>query len=195
MYQKMIPEEKTPAKRNFAPFSLNCSFLPFSQNPRPHRMRGFTLIELLVVVLIIGILVAVAVPQYRYIVNKSRFQQAVVFVDSLAKAQQVYRMANGSYATDITALDIALPADFNSSGGTSARSNNIVCDVSSVRIYCDFTRGKMDGIAYIYWLNSGKRACVSFIRNSEETHAFCKRFTGKQTYETYGAWSIYYIDS
>ena len=191
----MIPEEKNPAKSRFALFVFNCFLLSFSKNLRTRRVCGFTLMELLVVVLIVGILAAVALPQYQYIVNKSRFQQAVVFVDSLAKAQQVYRMANGSYATDITALDIALPADFNSSGGTSAQNKNMICDVFSGRISCVFSRGEMSNIAYIYWLNTGKRACVSYLRSNEKSHAFCKRFTGKQTYETFGAWSIYYIDN
>ena len=120
----MISEGKNPAKCKFAPFALNHSLFSFFQFPCMHRVRGFTLIELLVVVLVIGILAAVAVPQYRYIVNKSRFQQAIVFVDGLAKAQQVYRMANGSYATDITALDIALPADFTSNTGTDVLACN-----------------------------------------------------------------------
>ena len=159
------------------------------------EIGGFTLIELLVVVLIIGILAAIALPQYQYSVNKARFQQAVVFVDGLAKAQEVYYMANGRYTSDISELDISLPGSFTSSGGTSASNGEMTCEVYNDRVYCVFFRGSLNNVAYIYWLTTGKRACVSFLRSNEKTHAFCKRFTGKDNYETYGAWSIYYIDN
>ena len=67
---------------------------------------AFTLIELLVVVLIIGILAAVAVPQYQKAVEKARFTQAVAAMDALRKACEVYHLENGTYPTDLSQLDI-----------------------------------------------------------------------------------------
>jgi len=68
--------------------------------------KAFTLIEVLVVVLIIGILAAVALPQYQFAVDKSRVIPYMQQVQDLLKAQQVYFLANGEYAANITDLDI-----------------------------------------------------------------------------------------
>ncbi|MGN0024924.1 MAG: type IV pilin protein [Candidatus Avelusimicrobium sp.] len=75
-----------------------------------YQKRGFTLIELLVVVLIIGILSAVALPQYTKAVEKSRAVQAVVLVKSIRDAAEIYYMANGTYPSSIDDLDIERPA-------------------------------------------------------------------------------------
>ena len=68
--------------------------------------QAFTLIELLVVVLIIGILAAVALPQYQKAVEKARGVQALSIINSIAQAAQVYYMANGTYPTKFDELAV-----------------------------------------------------------------------------------------
>ncbi len=83
--------------------------------------RAFTLIELLVVVLIIGILAAVALPQYRFAVERARATEAVIGVQTWYNAVQRYYLANGTYPADRDAalndIDVTLPTPKNFSFG------------------------------------------------------------------------------
>ena len=77
------------------------------KNANMSRLGGFTLIELLVVVLIIGILAAMALPQYFKAVERSRMAEAITLMDSITKAQRRKFLQRNQYVTNFSALDVA----------------------------------------------------------------------------------------
>ncbi len=80
--------------------------------------KGFTLIELLVVVLIIGILSAIALPQYQKAVDKAKVAQSVQIASSLERATEVLLLENPTarnYNGDPNdvGLSIDIPCDYD----------------------------------------------------------------------------------
>ncbi|PID75022.1 MAG: pilus assembly protein [Desulfobacterales bacterium] len=70
----------------------------FKRIKKHQNQKGFTLIELMVVIAIIGILAAIAIPQFAAYRNRSYKAELEKYANTLANAQEAYFVDHDKYA-------------------------------------------------------------------------------------------------
>ena len=89
------------------------------------NMRGITLIELMIVVVIVGILAAIAYPNYQEFTARAKRNEARAALLRLAVNQERFYLANNSFTTDMTQVG------FSSSPATTETGYYVVAVTSA----------------------------------------------------------------
>lgn len=153
------------------------------QNYRTRLRFGFTLIELLVVVLVIGILVAVAVPQYETAVDKARFSTLMALTKAIKTDQEVFYLANGFYSADLNDLAGSLPDGWAiSENGQSASDDRQLISISNGAFVYMRNRDAIPPansfMMYYDHTNPGVIHCYAYLGDGERGERLCRAFGG-----------------
>ena len=142
------------------------------------KTKGFTLIELLVVVLIIGILAAIALPQYKKSVLRAEAVQMKLDVAHAVQAAERYYLVNSKWPNSFPDLDIDFVLPEESGKGNCAWGINTIYP-HKVNSKIGFAFGKFDTntISIISYYLDGKYKCAGFIYY--QNGIFCIEEAGK----------------
>ena len=144
---------------------------------KKENKQGFTLIELLVVVLIIGILAAVALPQYQKAVEKARVSEARLVLNTIYKGYQLCVLQHGNgddsicHSTDadenlLSVMDIELSGEKETEGCPGGVSWCIKTK--------HWTYGTDDGFAWFAYRDKNNAIAYAFSLDVHENTIQCQ---------------------
>jgi type IV pilus assembly protein PilE len=102
-----------------------------------HTMRGITLIELMIVIVVIGIMAAIAYPNYREFAARAKRNEAKAALLQIATNQERFYLQNNTYTCDMTRLGFAGAGPIVSDSGTYTVDVTL-CDANNFVARADY---------------------------------------------------------
>ena len=111
------------------------------------KQQGFTLIELMIVIAIIGILAAIALPQYQTYTKKARFSEVVLAASSAKGLVDVCYQTRG--AGDLTKCDTAEEIGLDATGAAAGEHVDTVTIATNTAAITAKGKATVDSATYI----------------------------------------------
>ena len=145
------------------------------------QQKAFTLIELLVVVLIIGILAAVAVPQYQAAVDKAEYASFLPILKAIENSEEMFYLENNRYGNFD---EIDYPSFCQQRNATVMACQNAGLTYSATSKMFDLTLPKSSTTLQVYLKHSSKPGRIR-CGGSDNTRIerLCKTLGASQAYE------------